>query len=104
MTARYRCRCSTVFLLTVSVLATFASPGPGEELFNGSSVPSFEVHLDEKALQSLNESNRTYVRGTFRTDSQVFRDVGVRLKGRSTYQPLDRKPSFTVKFNQFADH
>jgi len=103
MIAQYRCHCSTVLLLAVSVVATFASSRSGEELFNRASVPSLELHLDEKALQSLNESNRTYVKGTFRTDNQVFRDVGVRLKGRSTYQPLDRKPSFTVKFNQFAD-
>lgn len=98
---------SLVLLITV---ACFCKEGfcedqrrPGEELFKSSQIPLFEIDIDEAAFRILNETNRTYVRGTFKGMGHVLEKVGFRLKGRSTFQPLDRKPSLTVKFNQFAD-
>jgi spore coat protein H len=32
----------------------------------------------------------------------VLRDAGIRLKGHGTFQPIDRKPAFALKFNEFV--
>jgi hypothetical protein len=72
---------------------------PGENLFGGSSVRKFVITVDEPELTRLKQDNRRYVRATFTDGPDVYKDVGIHLKGMGSFQPLDKKPSFVVKFD-----
>jgi spore coat protein H len=104
MTLRDYRRSPFLLFLSPFVLGLWLAGGTrgADELFKSGSIPSFEIVLGDAEYAMLNVSNRSYVRGTFKAGELILTNVGVRLKGRSTFQPLDRKPSFTIKFNQFT--
>ena len=56
-------------------------------------------------IQQLHEDPKHYVRATFREGDDVYKEVGVRLKGGpGSFRMLDgnSKAAFTVKFNHFV--
>lgn len=73
-----------------------------DALFNGSTIRTFQLEVPEAGLAALRQGNHAYVRGTLREGGVVLRDVGVRLKGHASFQPVDRKPSFALKLNEFV--
>lgn len=80
-------------------------PANANSIFSNERVPAVDLVLDApaQAILSSTASNRTYVRGSLRIDGMLFENVGIRLKGRRTFQPLDRKPSLAVKLDEFAE-
>ncbi|HZR19835.1 MAG TPA: CotH kinase family protein [Verrucomicrobiae bacterium] len=94
-------------LVVLSILAVTANwrctasqqSDSAEEFFNSTNLLTFSVELDEAAFEQLTEHPRTYVRGRVRVGEQVWEQVGIRLKGSGTFQPVYERPSLTLKFN-----
>jgi hypothetical protein len=74
------------------------------EFFASTNLLTFQVELDNRASQELEERAKSYVSGRVRVGEQVFDDVGIRLKGSGTFQPLYDHPSLAVKFNWRNPH
>jgi len=68
-----------------------------DDLFAEGSVPEVEIELRSEDVNSLREHPRQDVNAVVRMGGSEFRSVAVHLKGSGTFQPFDRKPSFTVK-------
>jgi spore coat protein CotH len=71
-------------------------------LFTDAKIHTLRIDLPESSLAALKQGNRDYVRATVSDGDSVLRNVGVRLKGHSSFQPIDKKPSLTLKFNEFV--
>lgn len=101
---------TTAFLLlaaiAISPRASGAAPPPPADaasvLFN-TLIPRCEISLDPDAVQSLRTQPREYVKATLRVGTNVFRDVGVRLKGsRGSFRPVDDRPALTINLDKFV--
>jgi hypothetical protein len=77
---------------------------PGQELFGGSSIRKFKIEVSEPELSQLQKENRKYVRATLKDGEDVYKGVGVHLKGMGSFQPLEKKPSLVVKFDYEDPH
>src|SRR5678809_103698 len=75
---------------------------PGDELFSDQTIRKFKIEIAEPELNKLRAENRAYVHAILAVGEQVFPDVAVRLKGQGSFRPLDDKPSFAVKLNEFV--
>jgi hypothetical protein len=88
-----------------SLSAPAAEPSaerPGDsDPFSNSPNRTIQLHLEEPALAALKQNPRVYVRARFADGAIVLKDVGLRLKGKSTFRPLEDKPSLILKFDQF---
>jgi spore coat protein H len=73
-----------------------------EALFRDTKVRTLSIDIPVTGLSSLKQGNPSYVRGTVRDGEVVLREVGIRLKGHGTFQPIDKKPAFALKFNEFV--
>ena len=85
------------------LLCLAASPGMGDEsdLFAGAAVWRIRLEITSEDLKSLRSAPRQYVHATLREGTNVLRDVAVRLKGSSSFQNVDGKPSFTLDCGRF---
>ncbi|MFM1767974.1 MAG: hypothetical protein RJA22_503 [Verrucomicrobiota bacterium] len=90
--------------LLAGAAATAAPPGspPGHALFTDGRLRTFRIEVTGPALEALRKSERSYTRATVREGDRVYVDVGVHLKGMGSFQPLDQKPSFAVKFDKYT--
>jgi spore coat protein H len=70
--------------------------------FRDAAVRTLQIEVPASSLSALKEGQRDYVRATVREGSLVWHDVGVRLKGHGSFQPITRKPNFALKFNEFV--
>ena len=73
-----------------------------EALFADTNVHTLRIEVPEKELSSLKQGTPNYAHATVRDGDVVLRDVGVRLKGHATFQPVDKKPALALKFNEFV--
>ena len=73
-----------------------------DEFFTNPAVPLFKLEVPEAGLNGLRGNPRAYVRGTFSAGHAVLTNVGVHLKGMGSFRPVDDKPSFAVKFDEFS--
>lgn len=74
-----------------------------EDLFSISSPLQFHVRLEESAIKQLEVSPKTYVVGSFQTDTGPALRVGVRLKGNTSMRSITDKPSLTIKFDFLSE-
>jgi spore coat protein H len=72
---------------------------PGAGLFSGSAIRKFTITVEEPEFTKLKQDNRKYVRATISDGQEVYKDVGIHLKGMGSFQPLEKKPSLVVKFD-----
>ena len=73
-----------------------------EAFFRDARVHTLQIDVPGAGVPSLKQGNPSYVRATVRDGDVVLRDVGIRLKGHGTFQPIDKKPAFALKFNEFV--
>lgn len=65
-------------------------------------VPQVEISLSAEALQSLRTQPREYVKVTLREGTNVFANVGLKLKGsRGSFRPVDDRPALTLNVDKF---
>ena len=76
---------------------------PGEKLFADPVIRTFKISLQDSNLSQLKKNERAYVRATVTEGTNVFRDVGVHLKGNGSFQPLNAKPSLVIKFDRYDE-
>lgn len=70
-----------------------------ERLFRG--VLAVDLELDAAALASLEADPYEWVEGAITVLGQRLAPVGVRLKGDTSFQAIDRKPSLKIDLNRF---
>ena len=95
-------------LLLGNGVAHSAAPGHNEKqaqrFFESTNLTLFQVELDEVAVGQLESRPKTYVSGRVRVAGEVLEEVGIRLKGSGTFQPIYEHPSLTLKFNWRKPH
>jgi len=74
----------------------------GEDLFAKPAVHRIKIDLSEAAQESLRKDPKRYVKATVKEGSETYADVGVRLKGSASFQTIDKKPSLSLKFDEFV--
>ena len=73
-----------------------------DDLFDLWMIPLIRIHLDQDSWRRLDRDPRAFVRVEVQVDDVIYSDVGLHLKGRrGSFRPLDAKPGFTLKFNEF---
>jgi spore coat protein CotH len=79
-----------------------------QAFFDPMVIQTIEITLDERAIRALNNGTDDYVAGDVVVNGTNFPDVGVRLKGSSTYEDLNCgdgycKAAFKIKLNEFVE-
>jgi len=89
-----------IFLLAVLTFGGFLSQAgtaendqKAEEFFNSTNLLTFQVDLEPFELGQLAQRPKTYVRGRVRVAGVELENVGIRLKGSGTFQPVYELPS-----------
>jgi hypothetical protein len=75
--------------------------------FDPTVIQVVDIVLSDRAIRQLNWGTDGYVQGDVTINGVFFPDIGVRLKGSSTYQDLDCddgvcKAAFKLKLNEFV--
>ncbi len=78
-----------------------------EQFFDVSVIQVVDIRLSAEAINLLHQDGRTYVKGAATINGVAFDEVGVRLKGSSTYQDLDCadglcKAAFKLRLNKYV--
>ena len=87
-----------------STQAGAANEQQAAEFFESTNMVTFRVKLEDFEVSQLAQRPRTYVRGSVQVDDRVWDNVGIRLKGSGTFQPISEHPSLTLKFNWKEPH
>ena len=74
------------------------------DFFDSTNLLTFRVEIDRAGFDALAQRPRTYVPGKVRVGERVWENVGIRLKGSGTFEPVFRHPSLTLKFNWREPH
>lgn len=70
-------------------------------LFDQTKIIPISIRLEPSAIRSIEDSPYSYVPAEVEHAGKIYPNVGFHLKGARTFQPLDRKPSMTLKFNEY---
>lgn len=94
----------SILAVAVSLAGSVAAEkkDAAEALFRDTNIRTLQIDVSEAGLASLKQGNHNYVRATLRDGDLTLRDVGIRLKGHGTFQPIDKKPAFALKVNEFV--
>ncbi|MBK8000514.1 MAG: CotH kinase family protein [Verrucomicrobia bacterium] len=76
---------------------------PAHEFFTDGRVRAFKITVEQPGLSVLEKNDRSYVKATITEGTNVYKDVGIHLKGMGSFRPFNEKPSFAVKFDKYVD-
>ena len=93
---------SVVLLVSSAGLVAAAKPPSAHDFFSDGRVRTFRITVDQPGLAVLEKNDRSYVRATIAEGTNIFKDVGIHLKGMGSFRPFNEKPSFAVKFDKFT--
>ncbi len=95
--------CALAFVILCLARAALAArneaDAAAQAFFDSPALVQFEVELDPERFEQLAQSPRRYVPGTVKVGNQSFEQVGVRLKGTGTFQPISKRPNLVLKFD-----
>src|SRR5437773_1489830 len=101
---------SLCLALGVALGALAKDENAGDDPFTGA-VPSLQIEIPAEGMQVLRQYHQVWrqprperidVRATVREAGRVYTNVAIHLKGSYTFQPIDAKPSLTLRFDKFA--
>lgn len=79
-----------------------ATPDPGAWLFHEQSIHTFRLTLSEAATALLQASPTTWAHGDLEVDGVALTNIGVRLKGNGSFNPIEGKPSFRLDLDRWV--
>jgi spore coat protein CotH len=72
-----------------------------DPLFATPKVLQLKLEIAPALIEELRKNPKGYVKANVREGDKTYSTIGLRLKGASSVKLLDKKPSFTLKFNEF---
>ncbi len=78
-------------------------PGWDSPVFSDTSVMHIDLTLSEASYAALETDPTTYVEGSVTVGARTWSPVGVRLKGTASFQPIDAKANFKLKFEDYSE-
>jgi spore coat protein H len=79
-----------------------AVPDSSDGLFTNASILRLQLHLPAENIEQLRDNPRRNIPATVRAGTNVWRDVGVHIKGSiGSFRSIDGKPSLTLSFDKF---
>ncbi len=73
-----------------------------DKFFSQPQVLHLKIEIPSASTARLKLNSKKYVEGIVREGESVSLPAGIRLKGNDSFQPLEKKPSLSVKFNEFV--
>lgn len=88
----------------VGIIGLFAAPKPppAHDFFTDGRIRTFTITVEQPGLAVLERNDRSYVKATIAEGTNVYKDVGIHLKGMGSFRPFNEKPSFAVKFDKYV--
>ena len=76
---------------------------PTESLFaSNAPIRTFKIQVSGAEWAALQKDDRTYTRAKLTVGTNVYPDVGIRVKGNGSRRGLNDKPSVVVKFDHYV--
>src|SRR5437868_8165083 len=69
---------------------------------SGTNEWNMALVVDIAGSNSLFRSPHQFVLGSMKVGDLVWTNIGLRLKGKGSFQPLDRKPCLAIKWDEFV--
>lgn len=88
--------------LLLGVSAFCAGDETAPAAFNPNHVYDLRIELPPEPVSIVKTNSRKWARATLLEAQTRYKDVGLHLKGQGTFQPLEKKPNFVLKMNQFV--
>ncbi len=82
--------------------AAVADAGNYTTFFAPAAVREIRMTMSESALNGLKSDLRTYALGDVEIDGTLYPDVGIRLKGNSSFDDFSGKPAFKIKLSEYC--
>jgi spore coat protein CotH len=89
--------------------ASGAPPDASIELYDPENLPRFDIQLPEASIDSLNRvtgqddpRQDEYVTANLTYGGETVTNIGLRIKGEGSFQPIGRKPALKLKFDEFV--
>lgn len=86
----------------ISLVAAPKLP-PAHEFFTDGRIRTFKITVEQPGLAVLEKNDRSYVKATIAEGTNIYKDVGIHLKGMGSFRPFNEKPSFAVKFDKYLE-
>jgi spore coat protein CotH len=82
---------------------------PSVELYDPENLPRFDIELPQASIDTLNlvtgsddPRQDDYVTASLSHEGETVANIGLRIKGEGSFQPLSRKPAFKLKFDEYV--
>ena len=77
--------------------------GNADAFFADPAIRVFDLRVPEEGMSQLGQSAKNYVKAELTEGDTTLADVGVRLKGMTSFRSIHEKASFSMKFDEFVE-